>query len=94
MGWFPPEAFGDRVGQTLLAMQPGEVSEPFQTMSGWHIMELLEIRETDRTEEAIRGEAREKIRMQRAQQEVEKVLRQFRDEAYVEIRLPGQQGSS
>ncbi len=94
MGWFPPEAFGDRVGQTLLAMQPGEISEPFQTMSGWHIMELLDIRETDRTEEAIRGEAREKIRMQRAQQEVEKVLRQFRDEAYVEIRLPGQQGSS
>jgi hypothetical protein len=48
----------------------------------------------DRTEEAIRAEARDKIRMQRAEQEIEKVLRQFRDEAFVEIRLPGhQQGS-
>ncbi|NNJ65148.1 MAG: hypothetical protein HKP16_06250, partial [Xanthomonadales bacterium] len=39
MGWFPPDAFGERVAQTLLAMQPGQVSEPFQTQGGWHIME-------------------------------------------------------
>jgi len=93
MGWFPPEAYGDRVYQTLLALEPGETSEPFQTVSGWHIMQLLDIRETDRTDEAIRAEARDKIRMQRADQEIETVLRQFRDEAFVEIRLPGQQGS-
>ena len=93
MGWFPPEAYGDRVYQTLLALGPGETSEPFQTMGGWHIMELLETRETDRTEEAIRSEARDKIRMQRADQEIETVLRQFRDEAFVEIRLPDQQRS-
>ena len=93
MGWFPPEAYGDRVYQTLQALGPGETSEPFQTMGGWHIMELLETRETDRTEEAIRSEARDKIRMQRADQEIETVLLQFRDEAFVEIRLPDQQRS-
>ena len=93
MGWFPPEAYGDRVYQTLLALGPGETSEPFQTMGGWHIMELLETRETDRTEEAIRSEARDKILMQRADQEIETVLRQFRDEAFVEIRLPDQKRS-
>jgi peptidyl-prolyl cis-trans isomerase SurA len=89
MGWFPPEAYGDRVYQTLMTMSPGNVSEPFQTSGGWHILELLGTRETDRTEDAIRAEAREKIRMRRAEQEIEKVIRQFRDEAYVEIRLPG-----
>jgi len=94
MGWFPPEAYGERVYQTLVAMSPGEVSEPFQTMGGWHVIELKDTREIDRTEEAIRAEARDKIVMQRAEQEIEKVLRQFRDEAYVEIRLPGQRGGS
>lgn len=89
MGWFPPEAYGDRVYQTIIAMKPGQLSEPFQTESGWHIMELVDIRETDRTEEAIRAEARDKIMRTRADQEIEKVLRQFRDEAFVEIRLPG-----
>lgn len=93
MGWFPPEAYGDRIYQTLQALGPGKTSEPFQTMGGWHIMELLETRETDRTEEAIRSEARDKIRMQRADQEIETVLRQFRDEAFVEIRLPDQKRS-
>jgi peptidyl-prolyl cis-trans isomerase SurA len=89
MGWFPPNAFGDRVYQTIVGLSDGEVSEPFQTEGGWHVMEVLGMRETDRTEEAIRAEAREKIVMRRAEQEIDKVLRQFRDEAFVEIRLPG-----
>ncbi len=94
MGWFPPKAYGDRVEQTLLGLKVGQISEPFQTMSGWHIIQLLNERETDRTEEAIREEAREKIRQQKAELEIEKTLRQFRDEAFVEIRLPGAENSS
>jgi peptidyl-prolyl cis-trans isomerase SurA len=89
MGWFPPEAYGDRVYQTLMAMNTGQTSEPFQTTGGWHIIEMLGTRETDRTEDAIRAEARDKIMMRKADQEIEKVLRQFRDEAFVEIRLAG-----
>jgi len=87
MGWFPPEAYGDRVYQTLMALKPNQVSEPFQTEGGWHIMQLLGTREMDRTDEAIRAEAREKIMRRKADQEIETVLRQFRDEAFVEIRL-------
>ena len=94
MGWFPPQAYGDRVYQTLIAMQEGETSEPFQTAGGWHIMELLGKREIDRTEDVIRAEARDKIRQRKAEQEVRKVLRQFRDEAFVEIRLPGRESTS
>ena len=94
MGWFPPEAYGERVYHTLTALEPGEVSQPFQSEGGWHIIELLGTRETDRTEEAIRAEAREKIMRQKANQEIQKVLRQFRDESYVEIRLPGHEDSS
>jgi len=94
MGWFPPEAYGDRVYQTLIAMKQGEVSEPFQTGGGWHVMELLGKREIDRTEDAIRAEARDKIRQRKAEQEIRTVLRQFRDEAYVEIRLPGRESKS
>ncbi|MGD8930777.1 MAG: peptidylprolyl isomerase, partial [Lysobacterales bacterium] len=90
----PPEAYGDRVYQTLMALKPGEISEPFQTEGGWHIIQLLDTRETDRTEESIRAEARDKIRKRKAEQEIEKVLRQFRDEAYVEIRLPGHESGS
>jgi peptidyl-prolyl cis-trans isomerase SurA len=94
MGWFPPDAYGDRVYQTLIALKMDEMSEPFQTEGGWHIMQLLGKREMDRTEDAIRAEARDKIRQRKAEQEVRKVLRQFRDEAFVEIRLPGRESTS
>jgi peptidyl-prolyl cis-trans isomerase SurA len=94
MGWFQPQAYGERVYQTLVALRPGQTSEPFQTTNGWHIIELLDTREMDRTEEAIRAEAREKIMRRKAEQEIEKVLRQFRDEAFVEIRLPGSSSGS
>jgi peptidyl-prolyl cis-trans isomerase SurA len=93
MGWFPPEAYGDRVAQALNGLQEDEISEPFQTVAGWHIIQMLGARETDRTEEAIREEARAKIRQQKAELEIERVLRQFRDEAFVEIRLPGAESS-
>jgi len=89
MGWFPPEAYGDRVYQTLMALKPGQTSEPFQTQGAWHILELLATREVDRTEDAIRAEARDKIMARKSDQEIQKVLRQFRDEAFVEIRLAG-----
>jgi peptidyl-prolyl cis-trans isomerase SurA len=94
MGWFPPDAYGERVYQTLIAMDPGQTSEPFQTMGGWHVIELLDTREIDRTEESIRAEARDKIMRRKAEQEIDEVLRQFRDEAFVEIRLPGSGKSS
>jgi len=94
MGWFPPDAYGDRVYQTLLALKINETSEPFQTEGGWHVMELLGKRDMDRTEDAIRAEARDTIRQRKAEQEVRKVLRQFRDEAFVEIRLPGRESTS
>jgi len=94
MGWFPPEAYGERVAQTLTGLKDNEISEPFQTMAGWHIIQRLGTRETDRTEEAIREEARNKIRQQKAELEIERTLRQFRDEAYVHIRLPRAENTS
>ena len=94
MGWFPPNAYGDRVQQTLDGLQVGEISEPFQTASGWHLIQLQDKRETDRTEDTIRAEARDKIRQRKAEQEIERALRQIRDEAFVEIRLPGAERTS
>ena len=94
MGWFPPEAYGERVEQTVLGLTDGEISQPFQTAQGWHIIQMLGSRETDRTEDAIRAEARDQIMRRKANQEIQKVLRQFRDEAFVEIRLPGHEDKS
>jgi peptidyl-prolyl cis-trans isomerase SurA len=87
MGWFLPQAFGERFGQTLEALQDGEVSEPFQSESGWHIIERLGMREKDVTEASLRNSARNNLQQQRMDIEVERFLQQMRDEAFVEIKL-------
>ena len=87
MGWFAPEAYGERIGQTLEALQDGEVSEPFQTESGWHIVERLGKREKDVTVESIRNAARNNLQQQKIDIELERFLQEMRDEAFVEIRL-------
>jgi len=87
MGWFVPQTFGERIEQTLSAMKDGEISEPFQTEEGWHIIERLGVREKDVTEAATRDAARKNIQQRKMDIELEKFLQQIRDEAFVEIRL-------
>jgi len=87
MGWFVPQTYGERMGQTLEAMQDGEISEPFQSESGWHIIERLGMREKDVTEESMRNAARNNLQQQKMDIEIERFLQQMRDEAFVEIRL-------
>lgn len=89
MGWFMPQAFGERMEQTLAALQDGEISEPFQTETGWHILERLGKREKDVTVESIRNAARNNLQQQKMDIELERFLQQMRDEAFVEIRLEG-----
>ncbi|MBN8726492.1 MAG: peptidylprolyl isomerase [Xanthomonadales bacterium] len=89
MGWFSGTAYGTRVAEMIGDMSPGEVSQPFQTELGWHILKLEDRRETDKSGELKRDEARSIIFQRKAEDEYEAFLRQLRSEAYVEIRLPG-----
>lgn len=87
MEWFPEGSYGQTIQAVCDSLAPGEVSQPFQTGEGWHLLLLEGKRRSDITEEALRAEAREMIVQQRADQEIDRTLRQMRDEAYVEILL-------
>jgi peptidyl-prolyl cis-trans isomerase SurA len=67
-------------------LAPGEVSQPFRTDFGWHIVEVIDRKERDTTEEVKRDRAIQAIRAGKQEQETEIWLRQIRDEAYVEVR--------
>jgi peptidyl-prolyl cis-trans isomerase SurA len=82
MGWFQEGAYGDRVEQMLAGLAENEISEPFQSQVGWHIIENLGFREVDITEAAIRQRARESIRQSKSDEEVDRFLRQMREEAF------------
>ena len=87
MGWVPENAFTGEFEEILSSLEPGQVSQPFQAGSGWHLLKLEDVRTTDRTDEAIRATAREQLRQAKGDIELNQFLRRLRDEAYVDIRL-------
>ncbi|RLJ17654.1 molecular chaperone SurA [bacterium endosymbiont of Escarpia laminata] len=92
LGW---TSSGDMVPQfekQMDTLEPGGISHPFQTQFGWHIVQVLERREHDNTEEMIRTSARKAIRKQKAEEATDLWLRRLRDEAYVEIHLEQEPG--
>ena len=89
LGWFAGDAYGTRVAETLKTLKNGEISQPFQTDAGWHVMQLEDTRSTDKTSDLQRDQAKNMVFQRKAEDEYESYLRQIRSEAYVEIRLPG-----
>lgn len=88
MGWFQRDQWGPTIAQQLAQLKDGEVSEPFQSEVGWHILQLEGTRESDVTEEAERNQARQAIGTRKAEQAYDDFLRQLRSDAYVDILVP------
>jgi peptidyl-prolyl cis-trans isomerase SurA len=87
MGWFPVGAWGSAVAAQLQALADGELSQPFRSEVGWHVIRRLGTRQSDVTEKNRRNQAREQITQRKAEEEYERFLRQLRSEAFVESRL-------
>lgn len=89
LGWFPIDAYGPRVAEIIKGMKNGEISQPFQTEAGWHVMQLVDTRSTDKSGELQRDQAKNVLFQRKAEDEYDSFLRQIRSEAFVDIRLPG-----
>jgi peptidyl-prolyl cis-trans isomerase SurA len=87
MGWSNPGSFVPEFEKQIAQLQPDEISQPFRTQFGWHIVQLLGRRQFDNTQDMVRQKAFQALRESKADEEVELWLRRLRDEAYVEYKL-------
>ncbi len=87
LGWVDPGTMVPEFEQQMGKLKPGQISEPFQSRFGWHIVQVLERRTHDDQGKTQRSKVRELIRQRKIEQETQNWLRQLRDEAYVENRL-------
>lgn len=87
LGWTSPGDMVPLFEQQMETLGPNQISQPFKTQFGWHIVQVLERREHDNTEEAMKNAARTALRNQKSEEAIELWLRRLRDEAYVEVRL-------
>ena len=87
LDWIYP---GDTVPdfeRALQELKPGELSQPVRTPFGYHLIQVLDRRASDVSQERRRLEARKVLRERKAEETYQDWLRQLRDQAYVELRL-------
>lgn len=87
LGWAGPGSYVPEFEAELAQLQPDEISQPFRTQFGWHIIQLLGRRQFDTTDDVRRQRAFTALRESKADEETELWLRRLRDEAYVEFKL-------
>ena len=86
LGWAEPDLYVESFRDKTREVEIGELSEPFRSTHGWHILEVLERREQDLSEEARRGTALNILRNRRFEEELQSWYQEIRSEAYVDIR--------
>lgn len=86
LDWFNPGSFPD-LEEQIKGLKDKEITDPFRTRDGWHIVQLLGRRQFDNTDELKRRRAAEAIRESRVDEATELWMRRLRDEAYVEYKL-------
>jgi peptidyl-prolyl cis-trans isomerase SurA len=87
LGWTGPGTFVPEYEKRVDELDIDEISEPFKSQFGWHIVQLLGRRTYDASEDTTRNKCVQQMRESRADEETELWLRRLRDEAYVQYRM-------
>ena len=86
LGWMSPGELVPTFEQAMNKLAIGEVSSPVRTEFGWHLIQVLERRQTQLSADKQREYARAALREKKLDQAYEDWIRQIRDAATVEIR--------
>jgi len=87
LGWSNPGDYDPVFEKTLNATEIGKLSEPVQSSFGWHIIEVLDRRNEDVSQEEQKNRAYQIIFKRKFEQELQSTLIELRAEAYVDIKL-------
>ena len=87
LGWAGPGTFVPEFDKAIADLKTNEISEPFKTRYGWHIVQMLGTRTYDSTDDVRRQKAFAAIRESKTDEETELWLRRLRDDAFVEIKM-------
>ena len=86
LGWTNPGQMVPEFEAAMASATEGEVTEPFRSEFGWHILEVTGRRDKDFSGEIQRNQVANYIRDQKYQEELDAWLRKIREEAFVDIK--------
>jgi len=86
LGWVNPGTMVNEFEQAMQLLQPGQISKPIKSRFGWHLIQVLDRREQDDTDEFNRNQIRQQVFQRKVEDAYEIWLQRLRSEAYVEFR--------
>ena len=87
LGWLSPGDTAPEFETVMNSLDEAELSKPFKSAFGWHLVRVLARRDHDNTEEVRRGQARNALFQRKANEALTAWLGELRDNAFVRIRL-------
>lgn len=87
LGWLSPGDTVPEFEKAMNALRPGQISEPVRSPFGWHLIQVLERRNQDVSQQQQRLNARQALREQKTGEAHQEFVRQLRDRSFVEYRL-------
>lgn len=87
LSWIDPQTLVPEFREVMANTATGQLSKPFKSPYGWHVLEVIGRRATDSSEQMREQQAMNLLRNRKYDEELQSWLRQIRDEAYVEIKL-------
>ena len=88
LGWADPNMYVPEFRDLAQSQAVGEISPPFHTIHGWHILQVINKRQSDITENATKQKAYSLLFRQRFPAEAYAWLNEIRQEAYIKITNP------
>ena len=86
LGWSTSGDFVPQFESMMAASKIGEVSPPFYSDFGWHILEIMERREENIGKEFQLNQARSILQQKQFEDEIQIWVREIRQDAFVEIK--------
>ncbi|AUI85224.1 peptidylprolyl isomerase SurA [Vibrio azureus] len=85
LGYQTPDLYVPEFKHQVETLPTGTISEPFKTVHGWHIVEVLDRRQVDRTDAAIKNKAYRMLFNRKFNEEAGAWMQELRASAFVEV---------
>ncbi|WED22151.1 peptidylprolyl isomerase SurA [Vibrio sp. JC009] len=85
LGFQTPDLYVPEFKHQVETLPVGQISEPFKTVHGWHIVEVLKRREVDRTDSAQKNKAYRILFNRKFNEEATAWIQELRASAFVEV---------
>ena len=85
LGWNRPEIYDDRFRIALIKLKKGEISQPIKSSYGWHLIQLIDSRQTDGTNLAKKDQAYRLIFNRKFAEEAQVWVQELKGDAYIKI---------